>query len=139
MPADRAPGARRGFPCGFAGCDRVAATVEVVPAGRPYADRRHDLIHTVLPGAPGTLRISGFLPWTNVSMPVADLAAAAGAVRDLDGGALRRLDRDLAPFYCRHCDRSYCGDHWRLRPSFDVGFDYWSGTCPEGHRHVIDH
>lgn len=56
-----------------------------------------------------------------------------------DPVALRRIDWELAPFYCPECDLNYCRAHWNTVPVFDEGFyDRTIGTCPGGHRHTVD-
>ncbi len=121
------------------GCTAVAATVDVIPRGQAYPEGAHDPVPEVFPEVGGTVRVTGFLPYTGFSTAVPDLAAAVAAVRAVDAGALHALDHAWTPFYCRHCDRSYCGEHWDLHPVFDWGFDYYRGSCPAGHPHMIDH
>jgi hypothetical protein len=36
--------------------------------------------------------------------------------------ALRRIDWELAPFYCPDCDLNYCRADWHTIPIFDEGF-----------------
>lgn len=116
--------------------------VELVPNGARYADGDADPLHRLQPSGRGTFRLSGFLPYTNYSLTVADYETTVAAVRDAGDGAdgvLHEINGEYAPFFCRHCHRSYCGDHWNLTATFDYGFDYYSGTCPYGHRKFIDH
>lgn len=41
--------------------------------------------------------------------------------------------------YCPKCDTIYCGRHLDLEVVYDDGFyDCTYGTCPEGHRRIID-
>ena len=41
--------------------------------------------------------------------------------------------------YCPECDKVYCDDHVRKEIEWDDGFyDCTYGTCPEGHRRIID-
>lgn len=117
----------------------MAATVDVVPRGQPYPEGPHDPVHQVFPGVVGTLRVSGFLPHTGFSTAVPDVAAALAAVHAGNAAALHALDPEWTPFWCRHCDRSYCGEHWDPYPVYDWGLDYYRGRCPAGHPHMIDH
>jgi len=49
---------------------------------------------------------------------------------DIDGG----LDA-----YCPECDRIYCHSHYNVQREWDEGFyDCSHGTCPSGHRRLID-
>lgn len=127
------------FPCQYQGCPRRAAVVEVSRRGQLLVSDEQDIIYRVFPEAQGTIRVTGFLPYTNFSSQVPDLSATIRAARAIDAGRLRALDATWVPFYCPHCDRSFCTEHWALTPSFSWGFDHYSGTCPAGHPHFIDH
>ena len=49
---------------------------------------------------------------------------------DIDGG----LDA-----YCPECDRIYCRSHYNVLVQWDEGFyDCSYGTCPQGHRRLVD-
>lgn len=130
---------RVAFPCQHDGCPRAAAIVEVSRRGKLYVNDDQDIIYRVFPDAQGTIRITGFLPYTNFSSQVTDLAATSQAARTIDAAALHALDQTWVPFYCPQCGRSFCAEHWELTPTFDWGFDHYSGTCPVGHPHFIDH
>ncbi len=130
---------RVAFPCQQDDCRRAAAIVEVIRRGQLYIDQEQNTIYRIFPDAQGTIRISGFLPYTSLSTQVPNLTAAVDAVRAADAAALYALHRTWAPFYCNQCDRTFCGDHWNLTPAFSWGFDHYSGTCPVGHPHFIDH
>jgi hypothetical protein len=130
---------RVAFPCQYEGCPRTAATVEVTRRGQLYIDEEQEIIYRIFPDAQGTIRINGFLPYTGFSTHVTDLVTTADAVRAADAAALFVVDRTWVPFYCHHCDRSFCGQHWNLKATFNWGFDHYSGTCPVGHPHFINH
>ena len=56
-----------------------------------------------------------------------------------DPVALRRIDWNLAPFYCSDCDLNYCRADWHTYVLVDEGFyDCTMGTCPGGHKHMVD-
>lgn len=56
-----------------------------------------------------------------------------------DPVALRRIDPELAPFFCPDCGLNYCRADWDTFPVFDEGFyDCTTGICPSGHRHTVD-
>jgi len=44
--------------------------------------------------------------------------------------------------YCPECDKVYCADHWRTEVVMDEEwsdfYDCTYGTCPKGHRRMID-
>ena len=107
------------FPCQHEGCLRAAAIVEVSRRGQLYINDEQDIIYRVFPDAQGTIRIIGFLPYTSFASRIPDLAATILAVEAVDAAALYALDRTWIPFYCPDCDRSFCEDHWNLKPSFD--------------------
>ena len=130
---------RVAFPCQHGECRRAAAIVEVIRRGQLYVDQEQDIIYRIFPDAQGAIRITGFLPYTNLCTKVTNLVAAISAVRAIDAAALRALNQAWVPFYCHHCGRSFCADHWNLEPAFNWGFDHYSGTCPVGHPHFIDH
>lgn len=72
-------------------------------------------------------------------------AATLDAVQEIlssptpDPVALRRIDWELAPFYCPECGLNYCRADWKTFPIFDEGFyDCTIGICPSGHRHTVD-
>lgn len=56
-----------------------------------------------------------------------------------DPVALRRINPELAPFFCPDCGLNYCRADWDSYPVFDEGFyDCTIGICPGGHRHTVD-
>lgn len=64
-------------------------------------------------------------------------AAVGAAIAAADGARLHRFE--FAPFWCPECGGSYCHRHWATEPVMDEGFyDCTYGTCPEGHRSMID-
>jgi len=119
-------------------CGEVAAVVKAVSAdvqadmGPPLGSQSHRRDGMVVDYFGGTM-------WK---------AAGPGtyaAVRTIldgeepDPAELRRIDWELAAFYCPECARNYCHSDWSTYVLFDEGFyDCTMGTCPAGHRHVID-
>jgi hypothetical protein len=130
---------RVAFPCEQEDCLREAATVEVTRRGQLYIDEDQDMIYRIFPSAQGTIRVTGFLLYTNVCDRVPDIKATLAAVHAIDTAALYAMRREWVPFYCSECGRSFCGEHWNLKATFDWGFDFYSGTCPVGHPHVVGH
>jgi hypothetical protein len=98
---------RTAFPCQHEGCSRTAAIVEVSRRGQLYIDEDEYIIYRVFPDAQGTIRITGFLPYTNSFRQVADLTATIKAACAVDAAALHALDQSWVPFYCPTCDRSF--------------------------------
>lgn len=130
---------RVSFPCQYEGCPKTAAMVEVSRRGQLFVNDEQDVIYRIFPAAQGTIRVTDFLPYTTFSSRVPDYAATAQAARAIDASALHALDHTWVPFYCPHCERSFCTEHWALTPHFNWGFDHYSGTCPIGHPHTINH
>ena len=72
--------------------------------------------------------------------------AISGNARDVettlqnsDAGALYKVERLWAPFYCPECARVYCVDHWKVIPVYDGDFfDCSYGYCPEGHKRLVE-
>jgi hypothetical protein len=71
-----------------------------------------------------------------------ETAAVVQAIIDdgtADPLALREVSWDLAPFYCPDCQLNYCARDWHTYVLVDEGFyDCTMGTCPRGHRHMVD-
>ncbi len=107
-----------------AACDCVAGRVEVVPS----------------PVNPGNrLVLSVFASTWEEASPHAAYAQAKEAVLGGDPRALWALDAGWAPFYCPECNACYCRLHWLRQMEFDDGFyDRTLGTCPRGHRRLLD-
>jgi hypothetical protein len=56
-----------------------------------------------------------------------------------DPAELRKIDWELAAYWCRDCQRCSCRDDWQKTIVWDGPFyDYTDGVCPAGHRHMID-
>jgi hypothetical protein len=133
---------RAAIPCGFPGCGQSAAMVELIPKGVAYAEGQKDVLNQFDLSGQGIFRLSDFLLYVNYSIDVFEYEAVVDAVRgagDDAAAVLYGLNKEYAPFFCAQCGYSYCGKHWKLKPSFDYGFDYYSGHCPVGHRKLIDH
>ena len=70
-------------------------------------------------------------------------ALADGITRG-DVAAIHRANPLWAPFYCPECHAVYCGEHWRVEMEFEdedgrPGWDDCAhGTCPHGHRRLVD-
>jgi hypothetical protein len=121
-----------------AACGEIAAVVKVARAGTtvdmgpPLGRETYDRDAIVVDHFFGT------------ASRFAD-AATLDAVQEVvssdapDPVALRRIDWELAPFYCPECDSNYCRADWETFPIFDEGFyDCTIGICPSGHRHTVD-
>lgn len=129
------------FDC--AECGGTAATVYYLPPGA--RDPRHSPEGSEVPA--GVERIGEERPRISiVGGPVqvtisiggdwSDRAIEALSARDVK--ALRRVDREFAPFWCYRCDKAYCDKHWRTGTRYDEGFfDCIEGFCPRGHRQTL--
>jgi hypothetical protein len=69
-----------------------------------------------------------------------DLDRLQDALRTESIAALRAINEEYVHFWCPHCAATYCGEHWRpIEPVMDEGFyDATYGTCPRGHRVMLD-
>ena len=82
------------------------------------------------------IRISDFI---GVVSEVVAESAVDSFRRYLRRGDAALLPERFAPFYCRQCGKCYCIDHWLCEVRYDDDFyDCTYGTCPEGHRKMID-
>jgi hypothetical protein len=97
---------------------------------------------TVTVTGEGTMQQAGFLGVMTQGIDPAAYREIAKALWAGDAAHLHRLHVLWAPFYCPDCRKVYCRDHWRIFPPFDSDFPGWYdcayGTCPEGHRHLVD-
>jgi hypothetical protein len=124
------------FKC--AACGGAAGVVRTARAGAladlgPMAGR-HD------PGRDGFV-IDCFLGtvWFAADTAAVDAVQAILDTGGADPAALRRIVRELAPFYCPDCELNYCGGDWHAEMYWDEGFyDRTVGTCPRGHCHLLD-
>ena len=93
------------------------------PAGRVELQPDHVLI---------TSPLGRVLSRVERSRPEVEAAVAAA-----DGTALHRFE--YAPFWCPECPAPYCHRHWVTEEVMDEGFyDCTYGTCPSGHRTMVD-
>ena len=118
-----------------------AATVALLVRSDPGLPSHDPLVFTIRNAhfAYGVRDFDPFVDgiWDQPDRTTVPALAAAVRLRDFD--ALRAACREYAPFWCRTCQRSYCRDHWALEAVFDPYFDYYRGSCPAGHRTMIDH
>ncbi|HSU16718.1 hypothetical protein [Longimicrobium sp.] len=110
------------FTC--AECGALAGRVEVVPS--PTAGR-HRLVLSIF-----------FSMWQEMPED-GRYARAIAAIDAHDARTLWQGWFEWAPFFCPECDACYCRDHWRMEMDLDEGFfDCTWGTCPRGHRRMIE-
>jgi hypothetical protein len=125
------------FRCGA--CSEVAAMVKLVRAGgvvdmgTPLGQQRQSIDGVI---------IDYWLGSTCWMAVMSDRWARIETVLGADcpdPAALYAISWDLAPFWCRDCQRCYYRGDWRRTVIFDGPFyDYTDGECPAGHRHIID-
>jgi hypothetical protein len=62
------------------------------------------------------------------------------AIRAGDARALYAVNAEFAPFFCPQCGNCYCEEHWKQRELLEKGgwFDCVEGTCPLGHKRVLE-
>jgi predicted RNA-binding Zn-ribbon protein involved in translation (DUF1610 family) len=121
-----------------AACGEMAAVVRAVPAGRaadmgpPLGSRAEDRNGIVVDYFGGTA-------WKLADAATYEAVHEILSGQDPDPAALRQVNWELAPFYCPECGRNYCRADWHTYVLFDEGFyDCTMGTCPGGHRHMVD-
>jgi predicted RNA-binding Zn-ribbon protein involved in translation (DUF1610 family) len=119
-------------------CGEVAAVVKAVPAdvptdmGPPLGPQSHRRNGIVVDYFGGTA-------WKAAEPGTYAAVCAILGSEEPDPAELRRIDWEMAPFYCPECEQAYCHADWRTYIVFDEGFyDCTMGTCPAGHRHMID-
>jgi hypothetical protein len=136
--------------CQHPGCANLAAVVRLIAKGTPHPDdavlfrsltesKNFGGVGQIILRYPHDLGVPGV---PNVSMPVtADRYPAIDqALRSAVLAALHSLSEDYAPFLCTTCPGAFCAPHLRLVEVWDeAGPDFWTGTCPGGHRQFIDH
>lgn len=105
-------------------CGEVAATFEV------------GIDSTI--GSPALL-YSGIT--VSFASPLGKAALVLGRLAKGEVGEVHRSagGEGMIDAYCPDCDRVYCATHYQLEVEYDEGFyDCTRGTCPEGHRRMVD-
>ena len=113
-------------------CGELAATLELFePTAEPAGpdDLGHDHWR---------LRAHGPVPVTHWILR--DLDALRTALRAGTVAALLGVDPEYVGFWCPQCAAVYCAQHWSpIEREMDEGFyDATYGTCPKGHRVMLD-
>jgi predicted RNA-binding Zn-ribbon protein involved in translation (DUF1610 family) len=99
-----------GFRC--AACGEMAAVVTAVPAGRtadmgpPLGQQSQDRDGFVVDYFGGTA-------WKRAEAPAYQAVREILSSQAPNPAALRRIDWELAPFYCPDCAQNYCRADWR--------------------------
>ena len=120
------------FPCAV--CGEVAARVSLLPPGEvgpgSEVSAFAGMWRLVIEGGPVPMTVGPVREWRAV--------AAALAARDLE--RLAAVHAEYANFRCPLCRAGYCREHWSdVIPERDEGFyDATFGTCPNGHRVMLD-
>lgn len=91
-----------------------------------------------------TLIVSGVVSQVTTWVSANNIAPVTNFLTQGDGAALLKWEHDSASFYCPACDSLYCKDHWQIETKFEDEpdlpgwYDCTYGTCPQGHRRMID-
>jgi hypothetical protein len=92
--------------------------------------------------ADGDVVIDGLVCRTTLRATPRGLPRLRAILEELDARGLYALDAEWASFYCPDCGRSYCSNHWQFETRYDDDFPGWYdctyGTCPAGHRRLVD-
>lgn len=133
---ERTPSGAASFRCAecgeLAGLVRVARAGSAVDLGPPLGRG---------PASGDGLVVDYFLgtAWMAAAAGALDAVQAAIDAGGTDPLTLRSLHPELAPFYCPDCALNYCAADWHTEVVLDDGFyDSTVGTCPNGHRHLVD-
>ena len=121
-----------------AACGEVAGVVKVARAGTPVdlgpplgreTSTRDGLVVDYFLGT----------AWLAADAEVLDAVRVIIEDGKADPVSLRRLNWELAPFYCPDCELNYCRADWSTRVvTEDSFYDRTMGTCPHGHEHMVD-
>ncbi len=121
-----------------AACGEMAAVVKAVPAGGT-ADMGPPLGRQVQGRDGVVVDYFGGTAWKRADAPAYQAVCEILSGEAPDPAALRRIDWELAPFYCPDCAQNYCRADWCTSVLFDEGScDCTMGRCPCGHEHMID-
>ena len=121
------PLARASFHCAL--CNRLAGTVELLPAGHPEA----------LGTDTNSIFLKDFIGTERVVLSNEQSQGIHAALTQNDAAALHKVERLFAPFYCPTCACVYCRRHWVVVPEYDEGFfDCSYGWCPKGHKRLLE-
>jgi hypothetical protein len=91
-----------------------------------------------------TLIVSGIVNRVTTWVGTDHIPHVADFLTRGDAAALFKWEHDSASFYCPTCNSVYCQSHWRIETKFDDEpelpgwYDCTYGTCPQGHRRMID-
>lgn len=110
-------------------CGEPAATVRLIsPTGN--ADE--------IGGDQWKVEVDGPVPTTH--WVLRGLEEIKIAIADRSISALAMINPEYTNFRCPKCNAVYCRKHWQpIEPEMDEGFyDATYGTCPRGHRVMLD-
>ena len=110
-------------------CGHPAGRVVYYPRGAPGGHSE---------GTP-SIAVWGVVGRMGFGVSLKRVGRLVAAVRALDAAEIHAIRWEWTPFWCPDCEWSYCDHHWRLDQRFEGPFyDCTYGTCPEGHRVVLD-
>ena len=116
----------------------MAAVVKAVPAGTP-ADMGPPLGPQSQDRAGIVIDYFGGTAWKLAGPATYGKVCTILAADAPDPAELRRVDWELAPFYCPNCGQNYCRADWHTYVLLDDGFyDCTMGTCPNDHQHMVE-
>ncbi|MDT5093972.1 MAG: hypothetical protein QOH60_3335 [Mycobacterium sp.] len=121
-------------------CGELAGRLVLLRGGEPSTERSRPVLEAlaeidaiVRPRDQAALVIDAM--FSPESLPVLDhkLPGVAAALDSGDAAALYALSMSYVPFYCDHCEVSYCQWHWSPRRFEDGDIEGIEGNCPKGH------
>ena len=105
-----------------------------------------DAVAIVVSRQDGGITVTGFLGTTWLAASTARAGVSRRdidrAIRAGDAAALHRMNPEFAAAWCPECGACYCRPHWVAvaagADDHPGWYDATHGTCPEGHRRVLD-
>ncbi|AEI93873.1 hypothetical protein [Roseobacter litoralis] len=76
----------------------------------------------------------------SISVPRASYNTTAATLMRAVSGTDAMAGAKYTRSFCPTCQLCYCEEHWRIAEHVESGgwYDKTIGTCPKGHRHILD-
>lgn len=107
-------------------CNKVAGKLKITMVGNQAAE----------------LSIKGLIG-QRIEVILGDkLDSAWNAISHNDISKLFLMNSDWVSSFCPKCTTNFCREHWLIDFDFGMGDEpslYIYGTCPAGHKHLVDH
>ncbi len=121
-----------------AACGEVAGVVRLTPAGTK-AHLGPPIGYRAFGQDGAVVDLFGGTGWRALDAAAFAELSALVSGEEPDPAELRRIDWELAPFFCATCELNYCWADWGTEPVYDgMFYDHTVGHCPQGHRQLVD-